>query len=282
VYQVIFLFIGYKKKVFVEKHPIFHAFLSGKNLLVIHHNGTIKLICTMPATLFLIPSLMGNDNAGLIPEVTKQAVSRLNLFIVENSKEARRFLKIINPLINQQEIEVREIAKHEKNPDWKFYLAPLLAGSDAGLISDCGCPAVADPGSGLIAAAHQKGILIKPLVGPSSILMALMASGFNGQSFVFHGYLPVEKDLLAEKLKQMEKDSRKYNQTQIFMETPYRNQSLLNVLLSILNDHTLLSVSCNLTCPDEWIKTLLVKKWKSLQEIPIHKKPCIFLIYSGV
>ncbi len=235
----------------------------------------------MPAsTLFLIPSLLGNDDAGQIPENTKREVQKLKHFIVENSKEARRFLKVIHPLINQQEIEVVEFDKHEKNPDWKSFLNPLLNGNDAGLISDCGCPAVADPGSGLIAAAHKEGIKVKPLIGPSSILLALMASGFNGQSFAFHGYLPVEKDALLKKLKQMEQDSRKLNQTQIFIETPYRNQSLLNSLLSTLNSQTYLSISCKLTCEDEWIRTLPVSKWKTLSEIPIHKKPCIFLIYS--
>ncbi len=232
------------------------------------------------STLFLIPSLLGNDDAGQIPESTKTEVQKLKYFIVENSKEARKFLKIIFPQMIQQEIAVIEFDKHDKNPDWKTFLSPLEAGNDAGLISDCGCPAVADPGSGLIAAAHREGIKIKPLIGPSSILLALMASGFNGQSFIFHGYLPVEKKLLVKKLKQMEQESRKLNQTQIFMETPYRNLSLLNSLLSTLNSQTYLSISCNLTCDDEWIKTLPVSKWKNLGEIPILKKPCIFLIYS--
>ncbi len=230
--------------------------------------------------LFLIPSLLGNENAGQIPDSTKKEVQNLKHFIVENSKEARKFLKIIFPQINQQEIEVAEFDKHEKNPDWHSFLSPLLSGNDAGLISDCGCPAVADPGSGLIAAAHKEGITVRPLIGPSSILLALMASGFNGQSFVFHGYLPVEKELLIKKLKQMEQDSRKLNQTQIFIETPYRNQSLHGSLLSTLHQQTLLSISCNLTCEDEWIKTLPVSKWKTLCNIPLHKKPCIFLIYS--
>lgn len=234
----------------------------------------------MPATLFLIPSLLGNAHADLIPENTKSAVKELKHFIVEDSKEARRFLKIIHPEINQQEINVLEFDKHEKNPDWKNFLSPLLAGNDCGLISDCGCPAVADPGSSLIAAAHKEGVKVKPLIGPSSILLALMASGFNGQSFTFHGYLPVEKELLIKKLKQMEQDSRKLNQTQLFIETPYRNQSLLNSLLSTLNSQTYLSISCNLTCEDEWIKTLRISKWKTIRDIPIHKKPCIFLIYS--
>lgn len=246
------------------------------------HAAEIKFICTMPpSTLFLIPSLLGNDNADEIPESTKTEVRKLKHFIVENSKEARRFLKVIHPQINQQDIEFVEFDKHEKNPDWKTFLSPLLNGNDAGLISDCGCPAVADPGSGLIAAAHKEGIKVKPLIGPSSILLALMASGFNGQSFTFHGYLPVEKDSLLKKLKQMEHDSRKLNQTQIFIETPYRNLWLFNSLLSTLNSQTYLSISCNLTCEDEWIKTLPVSKWKNLRDLPIHKKPCIFLIYSS-
>jgi 16S rRNA (cytidine1402-2'-O)-methyltransferase len=208
-------------------------------------------------------------------------VINLKHFIVENSKEARRFLKIIHPLINQQEIEVTEFDKHEKNPDWKFFLTPLLAGNNAGLITDCGCPAIADPGSGLIAAAHKAGITVKPLIGPSSILLALMASGFNGQSFCFHGYLPVDKAMLEKKIKQLENDSKKLDQTQLFIETPYRNQSLLQTLLNTLSHQAYLSVSCNLTCNDEWIKTLPVSKWKTLSDIPIHKKPCIFLIYSS-
>lgn len=234
----------------------------------------------MPATLFLIPSLLGNDSAGQIPDCTRMEVVKLKHFIVENSKEARRFLKIIHPDINQQEIEVLEFDKHDKNPDWKSFLSPLLAGNNAGLITDCGCPAVADPGSSLIAAAHQQGITVKPLVGPSSILLALMASGFNGQSFSFHGYLPVEKVALEKKLKQLEQDSRRLNQTQIFIETPYRNSALLSSLFSSLNHQTFLSVACNLTCTDEWIKTLPVSKWKNLRDIPIHKKPCIFIIYA--
>lgn len=235
----------------------------------------------MSGTLFLIPSLLGNDNADLIPESTKKEVVKLKHFLVENSKEARRFLKVINPHIKQQAIEVTEFDKHEKNPDWKFFLSPLLSGHDAGLISDCGCPAIADPGSGLIASAHQADIRVKPLIGPSSILLALMASGFNGQSFTFHGYLPVEKEMLIKKLKQMEQDSRKLNQTQIFIETPYRNQTLLNAILSYLTSDTKLSISCNLTSEDEWIITLPISKWKSKSSISFHKKPCIFILYAG-
>jgi 16S rRNA (cytidine1402-2'-O)-methyltransferase len=235
----------------------------------------------MPATLYLIPSLLGNENAGLIPEHTQTEVKKLKNFIVENAKEARRFLKIICPEINQQEIAMAELDKHEKNPDWNVFLTPILQGHDAGLISDCGCPAIADPGSRLIAAAHRAGIIVKPLTGPSSILLALMASGFNGQSFTFHGYLPVEKDALIKKIREMEQHSRKWNQTQIFMETPYRNESLLNSLLSALQNQTGLSVSCNLTHDDEWIATHPVSRWKTLSGFSIRKKPCIFLIYAG-
>ncbi len=232
----------------------------------------------MPGTLYLIPTLLSTTSGKIIPEETQRIAIQLKLFIAENPGQARKFLKWISPAIRLQEIQIIGLDKHERNPDWSVYLKLLEEGKDAGLITDCGCPAVADPGSGLVAAAHKKGIVVKPLVGPSSILLALMASGFNGQRFAFHGYLPINKNALRKALKQLEMESQKKNQTQIFIETPYRNLTLLKTIVDTLNPETRLCIACELTGNEESIKVLRIQELKKVDCRYTHKKPCVFLI----
>ena len=159
------------------------------------------------------------------------------------------------------------------------YLAPLEAGESMGLLSDAGCPGVADPGAVMVKRAHQKGFNVKPLVGPSSLLLALMASGMNGQSFAFNGYLPIDKKDRLRTIKQLEKRSGDFDQTQLFIETPYRNEQFLTDLLRTLSPSTLLCVACDLTLPTEWVYTAPVKAWKNV-EIKLQKRPAIFLFYK--
>jgi 16S rRNA (cytidine1402-2'-O)-methyltransferase len=232
----------------------------------------------MTATLYLIPSFLSETSGKIIPEQTQQIAARLKLFFAENPKQARKFLKRIVPAIRLEELQIIGLDKHQRYPDGQVYLKLLEQGEDAGLITDCGCPAVADPGSELVAAAHKKGIVVRPLVGPSSILLALMASGFNGQHFAFHGYLPVKKNSLRKALKQLESESQKKNQTQIFIETPYRNLTLLETMSATLRPHTRLCIACELTGSEESIKVLRIQELKQVDCRYTHKKPCVFLI----
>jgi 16S rRNA (cytidine1402-2'-O)-methyltransferase len=226
--------------------------------------------------LYVIPVLLGGDDIGLIPSVTLEIIRPLKYFIAENSRSARRFLKLAEIQTPQQDIFIEEIDKHAEHQSWELYIKPLLAGHDTGLLSEAGVPCVADPGSGIIHAAHRAGITVVPLTGPSSILLALMASGLNGQSFVFHGYLPVDREERAGKLRKMEADATSKKQTQIFIETPYRNNQLLKDLTETLSAKTKLCIACNLTLGDEYILTKPVAEWK--QSPPdLHKKPAVFL-----
>lgn len=169
--------------------------------------------------------------------------------------------------------------EHTPASEIESLLEPLLSGSDGGLLSEAGCPGVADPGADLVRLAHKKNIRVVPLVGPSAILLALMASGLNGQQFAFHGYLPVDRSALAQKLLELEKESRAHDQTQIFIETPYRNQKLLACILSICRDNTLLSVSSDLTTPDEFICTKTISEWR--RNLPnLSSNPSVFLLHA--
>ncbi|MCC6384502.1 MAG: SAM-dependent methyltransferase [Bacteroidia bacterium] len=234
--------------------------------------------------LFLIPSLLGGTNPDILPGNTIDRIRSINFFIVENAKEARRFLKVVHPGIKLQNLNITEIDKHDRHPDWKIFLRPALEGNDLGLISDCGSPAIADPGKELISTAHRLNISVKPLTGPSSILLALMASGFNGQQFSFHGYLPYDVDKSKRLIQKLEIESQQQNRTQIFIETPYRNREILHRLITTLTRKTLVSVCCSLTCSDEWIKTQPVSEWKKISRNTddlFQKNPCVFLFYAG-
>ena len=227
--------------------------------------------------LYIIPVLLGGENiAELIPEGTLQIIKQLRHFIVENEKSARKFLKLAG-CIDQKELQIQELDKHEQNVDYQGFLLLAVNGIDIGLLSEAGAPAVADPGAAIVNAAHQLQIKVRPLTGPSSLLLALMASGLNGQSFCFHGYLPIEKEARIKKIGLLQKDARMRNQTQLFIETPYRNNQLLKDLIEILSPSTKLCIACNISLPDEYIFTRSIASWK--KQLPeLNKKPCVFLL----
>jgi 16S rRNA (cytidine1402-2'-O)-methyltransferase len=230
--------------------------------------------------LYLIPAPLGlGDIAWAIPPAVRQCIAGLGHFIVEHPKTARQFLKQIGCILPIQTIKMEVLDEHTRITEFEKLLAPVLRGNDTGLLSEAGCPAIADPGAGLVRLAHQKNIRIRPLVGPSSILLALMASGLNGQRFVFHGYLPVEPDRRAKKLVQLEKDSLTRDQTQIFIETPYRNQKLLESITHACRGDTVLCIASNLTLTGEYISTRTVNDWK--QALPdLHNQPAVFLLHG--
>ena len=232
-------------------------------------------------TLYLIPTPLGADDiAWTIPAAVRQCTAGLGHYIVEHPKTARQFLKQIGCVLPLQKIRMQVLNEHTPLKEFANLLAPLLAGNDVGLLSEAGCPAVADPGAGLVRLAHQKNLRVVPFVGPSSILLALMASGLNGQRFVFHGYLPAEKNKRVSKIIELERDSIARDQTQIFIETPYRNQKLLESLVFTCHDDTVLCIACNLTLASEYISTRTVKEWKhSLPEL--NDKPAIFLLQGN-
>ena len=236
-------------------------------------------------TLYLIPVTLGDDNiAALLPtslpsDVIKIAQT-LEHFVVESEKTARQFLSAIKTAKPVRELTLNLLNEHTLDKDVAALLAPLLAGKDVGLMSDAGCPGVADPGAKLVALAHQKNIKVVPFVGPSSILLALMASGLNGQQFAFLGYLPVDKQGRNLRLKEIEKRSQTHNETQIFIETPYRNQHMLEAILSSCNANTRLCVASQVSLPDEMIVTKRISEWKQGALPDLNKKPTVFLIGS--
>jgi 16S rRNA (cytidine1402-2'-O)-methyltransferase len=208
----------------------------------------------------------------------KSTVEKTKHFIVENERNARRFLKHVHPSIDFEQVMLYPIGKHD-DTDVNTTLQPLVNGDDMGLMSDAGCPVVADPGSLVVQKAHQIGVKIVPLVGPSSIVLALMASGFNGQNFTFHGYLPVDKTDRKIKLKQIENGIYQKDQTQIFIETPFRNNQLIQTILLHCQSATKLCIAVNLTTNSEFIQTKSVQDWNK-QKIDLNKQPAIFLLYK--
>ncbi len=195
-------------------------------------------------------------------------------------RTARRFLKAVDRNINIDELTFYELNQHTDRNHIDQYLAPIARGENIGIISEAGCPAIADPGSDVVAIAQSKNINVIPLVGPSSILLSLMASGFNGQSFTFNGYLPIDPKDRSQKLKQLETRIYNEHQTQIFIETPYRNIQLIQYLCKTLQPNTKLCIAADINCPNEWIKTKTIKEWSKTTLPEIHKHPCIFLLYK--
>ena len=232
----------------------------------------------MQSALFLIPVTLGDtDHRKVLPDYNRGIVLQIKHFIVENVRTARRFLKKNNPSTVIDELQFYELNKHTSPEQISAYLAPLAKGESVGLLSEAGCPAVADPGADIVAIAQQKNYSVVPLVGPSSLLMALMASGFNGQSFAFHGYLPIDAALRTERIRMLESRIYSENQTQLFIETPYRNNKLMGDFVRICRPTTKLCVAANITCDDEYIRTRPVKEWAT--DMPdLNKKPTIFLI----
>lgn len=231
-------------------------------------------------TLYLIPSVLADDTAGIVmpPEVVA-AVASLTYFIVENARTARRYIKTVAPQKVIEELQIVVIDKDSSEAEVKKALLPLQEGTSAGIISEAGCPGVADPGAEVVKFAHRQGIKVKPLVGPSAILLSLMASGFNGQSFAFHGYLPIEKKDRIAAIRYLEKEMLQKDQTQLFMETPYRNNQLLQDLTQHLTPTYRLCIAANITAPNEFIKTDTIANWK--KNLPdLHKQPAVFLLYK--
>lgn len=234
----------------------------------------------MQPALFLIPVTLGEtDHRKVLPEYNREIISRIKHFIVENVRTARRFVKKSNPAIVINELQFYELNKHTSPEQVSGYLTPLAKGESIGLISESGCPAIADPGADIVAIAQQKNYRVVPLVGPSSLLMALMASGFNGQSFAFHGYLPIDASSRTERIKMLESRMYAEHQTQLFIETPYRNNKLMEDLVRICRPVTKLCVAVNITCDDEYIRTRSVKEWAGCMP-DLNKKPTLFLMYK--
>ena len=234
----------------------------------------------MKPTLYLIPVTLGDTtHERVLPSYNREVILSLKHFIVENVRTARRFLKKAEPSIVIDDLVFTELNEHSSPEEVSCMLSPMEAGESVGIMSEAGCPAVADPGADVVAIAQRKGYDVVPLVGPSSILMALMASGFNGQSFAFHGYLPVETTKRTERIKILESRIYSENTTQIFIETPYRNEKLLDDLMRICRPSTRLCIACDITCDDEYIKTRAVKDWAK-NKPDLKKKPAIFLMYK--
>lgn len=231
-------------------------------------------------SVYLIPTTLGdNEPLEVLPLSVKKTIEEIDCFIVENEKTARRFIKKICPKKPQQSLQLEILNKFTDPSLLASFLDPCLQGQSVGIISEAGCPGVADPGAEIVAIAHQKKIQVLPLVGPSSLLLSLMASGFNGQSFTFNGYLPIDQKERSKAIKDLENTMMRKGQTQMFIETPYRNEALLSSLCKTLLPNTLLCIACDISLENEFIKTESVSYWK--KNIPdLHKRPCIFLIGS--
>ncbi|WP_186267995.1 SAM-dependent methyltransferase [Burkholderia gladioli] len=236
-------------------------------------------------TLYLIPNTLGEGEAAMLAAVLPAAVqaraASLGYYIGENAKTTRAFLKKVGTGRPIQEIEIRELNVKTPSSEIDRLLAPILAGADGGLVSEAGCPAVADPGALLVRRAHERGVKVVPLVGPSSILLALMASGLNGQTFAFHGYLPVDPAARAKRLRELEQQSRKARETEIFIETPYRNQAMLETLVATCAPSTLICVAADLTLETETILSRSAADWKKAPAPNLQKRPAIFLLLAN-
>jgi len=230
--------------------------------------------------LFLIPTSLGDtDFNHILPSQNTEIVSVLRYFIVEDVRTARRFLKKANPAIDIDSLTFFILNQHTSPEELSGFLKPMFDGNDMGVISEAGCPAIADPGADVVAIAQKNNFIVVPLVGPSSILLSLMASGFNGQNFAFVGYLPIQPDERSKAIKKLESRVYSENQTQIFIETPYRNMKMLEEILKVCQPSTRLCIAADITLDTEYIKTKTMKEWKT--QLPdLNKRPSIFLIYK--
>lgn len=236
---------------------------------------------TFLGKLYLIPTTLGEMNPDdVLPATIKRSIDFIDYYIVENEKTARKFIKSVHPEKKQPELKLFLLNKHTETKEHLEFIKPLLEGHNVGLMSEAGCPGVADPGAVIVKIAHEKGIQVVPLVGPSSILLAVMASGMNGQSFAFNGYLPIDKSEKKQAIKGLEKLSFDKNQSQLFIETPYRNNKLLEDILQTLQSNTNLCIACDITLPTEYIKTMSVSLWKK-QQVDLHNRPTIFIIHKS-
>lgn len=233
-------------------------------------------------TLYMIPVMLGDaDPLELLSPQVKTIVDSLDEFIVENSKNARAFLKKMQIPTAQSDLKLHELNKHTDRSEASAFLDACRSGKSIGLLSDAGCPGVADPGADMVYLAHQHNIKVVPLIGPSSILLAMMASGMNGQSFAFNGYLPIDKAARKKAIRELEQRSQHLNQTQLFIETPYRNEQLFEELIRTCASQTIIGVACDLTLPTEYVKSLSPSQWKKHKKESLHKRPAIFMIHKN-
>ena len=233
------------------------------------------------STLYLIPTSLGECNFNrILPAQNTEIVSALRFFIVEDVRTARRFLKKMNPAIDIDSLTFFILNQHTSLEELSGFLKPMFDGNDMGVLSEAGCPAIADPGADVVAIAQKQNFTVVPLVGPSSILLSLMASGFNGQSFAFVGYLPIQPADRSKALKRLESRAYTENQSQIFIETPYRNMKMVEDILHSCQPATRLCIAADITLETEFIKTKTVKEWKG--KLPdLNKRPCIFILYKS-
>lgn len=255
-----------------------------KSILIVTVDSMIE------TALYLIPVTLGETPIQqVLPSYNKEVILGIRHFIVENIRSARRFLKKVDASIDIDQLTFSELNQHTDRTHIDHYLDPLRQGLPVGVISEAGCPAVADPGADVVAIAQRKGLKVVPLVGPSSIIMSVMASGFNGQSFAFHGYLPIDDAQRAARLKQLEARAYAEDQTQLFIETPYRNQKMMQTLLQVLRPQTRICLASDITCADEQIHTRTVSDWKKLlanaksdeeAQRLVPRVPSIFLVYK--
>jgi 16S rRNA (cytidine1402-2'-O)-methyltransferase len=230
--------------------------------------------------LYLIPTTLGeSDPSDVLPIRISRTIDFIDDYIVENEKTARKFIKSTNPRKIQAELKISTLNKHTETREHLSMIQPCFEGKNIGLMSEAGCPGVADPGAVIVKLAHEKGIQVIPLVGPSSILLAIMASGMNGQSFAFNGYIPIDKSEKRIALKALEKLSIDKNQSQIFIETPFRNNKMLEDILQSLHPETHLCIATDITLPTEYIKTMRVAAWKKTV-VDLHNRPTIFIIHK--
>lgn len=234
----------------------------------------------METALYLLPVTLGDTPVEkVLPPYNREIILGIKYFIVEDVRSARRFLKKVDSSIDIDGLTFYELNKHTRPEEISGYLRPLEEGSSMGVISEAGCPAVADPGADVVAIAQRKRLKVVPLVGPSSIILSVMGAGFNGQNFAFNGYLPIEPAERIRRLRELEARVYQENQTQLFIETPYRNQKLMDEILRVCRPQTWLCIAANITCEGEYIQTRSVKEWKG--HLPeLNKIPCIFLIYK--
>ena len=230
--------------------------------------------------LYLIPTRLGdNPPLEVLPLSIKKIIEQVDHYIVENEKSARRFIKRVSPNKSQGSLKLLLLNKYTQEHELDHFLNACKEGMPMGLLSEAGCPAIADPGSDIVKLAHENNIQVVPLVGPSSIILALMSSGMNGQSFAFNGYIPIDQTERKAALKRLEKLSYEQDQTQIFIETPYRNNKILEDICNTLHPTTRVCVACDLTLPTEYIKTTTVSEWKHIK-VDLHKRPTIFVLHK--
>ncbi|RMB60483.1 SAM-dependent methyltransferase [Dokdonia sinensis] len=234
---------------------------------------------TVTGKLYLIPTTLGDTSPlEVMPISVKKVVEHIDTYIAENEKTARRFIKKISPGKSQPSLQFFALNKFTEESEIPSFLNPCLQGQSIGLLSEAGVPGVADPGADVVKIAHQKGIQVIPLVGPSSILMAMMSSGMNGQNFAFNGYLPIDQKERKQELKRLERLSADHKQSQLFIETPYRNNKMLEDIVNALRPDTSICIACDITLPSEFIVTKPVSFWKT--NMPdLHKRPAIFIIH---